>query len=56
MTLNAFPQFWLLSKEGEFRRDDTCWDTPDGAKVKLYPCHTSKGNQLFEYREVWDLP
>ncbi|XP_052245473.1 polypeptide N-acetylgalactosaminyltransferase 5-like isoform X2 [Dreissena polymorpha] len=44
-------QFWLLSKEGEFRRDDTCWDTPDGAKVKLYPCHTSKGNQLFEYRE-----
>ncbi|KAK3858249.1 hypothetical protein Pcinc_035552 [Petrolisthes cinctipes] len=41
-------QYWMLSKEGEIRRDEACMDYA-GADVILYPCHGSKGNQYWEY-------
>jgi polypeptide N-acetylgalactosaminyltransferase len=41
-------QYWLLSKEGEIRRDEACLDFA-GKDVTLYPCHGSKGNQLWVY-------
>lgn len=39
-------QYWLLSKEGEIRRDEACLDY-SGKDVVLYPCHGSRGNQLW---------
>ncbi|XP_018011031.1 putative polypeptide N-acetylgalactosaminyltransferase 9 isoform X2 [Hyalella azteca] len=41
-------QYWMLSKEGEIRRDEACLDFA-GTDVILYPCHGSKGNQYWEY-------
>lgn len=41
-------QYWLLSKDGEIRRDEACLDYP-GKDVILYPCHGSKGNQHWKY-------
>ncbi|XP_076037274.1 putative polypeptide N-acetylgalactosaminyltransferase 9 isoform X2 [Oratosquilla oratoria] len=41
-------QFWMLSKDGEIRRDEACLDYA-GIDVILYPCHGSKGNQYWEY-------
>jgi hypothetical protein len=41
-------QYWMLSKEGEIRRDEACLDYA-GTDVILYPCHGSKGNQFWEY-------
>ncbi|KAL1137898.1 hypothetical protein AAG570_009593, partial [Ranatra chinensis] len=41
-------QYWMLSKEGEIRRDEACLDYA-GQDVILYPCHGSKGNQLWHY-------
>ncbi|CAG0904205.1 unnamed protein product, partial [Cyprideis torosa] len=41
-------QFFMLSKEGEIRRDEACFDY-SGGDVILYPCHGSKGNQLWIY-------
>jgi len=41
-------QYWLLSKEGELRRDEACLDF-GGEEVILYPCHGSKGNQWWQY-------
>ncbi|XP_054713959.1 putative polypeptide N-acetylgalactosaminyltransferase 9 [Uloborus diversus] len=41
-------QYWMLSKEGEIRRDESCLDYA-GKDVILYPCHGSKGNQLWFY-------
>lgn len=41
-------QFWLLSKNGEIRRDDACLDY-SGSDVILYPCHGAKGNQNWSY-------
>ncbi|XP_045169871.2 polypeptide N-acetylgalactosaminyltransferase 5-like isoform X2 [Mercenaria mercenaria] len=43
-------QFWLLSGFNEIRRDEYCWDTPDGQQVKIYGCHGGKGHQEFIYR------
>ena len=43
-----FFQYWMLSKEGEIRRDEACLDFA-GSDVILYPCHGSKGNQFWEY-------
>jgi len=37
-------QYWLMSKTGELRRDDTCIDF-GGKDVILYPCHGQRGNQ-----------
>jgi polypeptide N-acetylgalactosaminyltransferase len=41
-------QYWMMSKEGEIRRDEACLDFA-GSDVILYPCHGSKGNQFWEY-------
>lgn len=43
-------QFWLLSNSNEMRRDEYCWDTPDGIQIKIYGCHGGKGHQEFIYR------
>lgn len=40
----------MLSKNGEIRRDEACLDYA-GDSVILYPCHGSKGNQLWQYEE-----
>lgn len=37
-------QYWLWSKQGEIRRDDSCLDFT-GSEVILYPCHGARGNQ-----------
>ncbi|VDM42184.1 unnamed protein product [Toxocara canis] len=42
-------QFWLLSKEGEIRRDEYCIDYTGRGSPVTYECHGSKGNQLWEY-------
>ncbi|XP_052809791.1 polypeptide N-acetylgalactosaminyltransferase 5-like isoform X1 [Mya arenaria] len=44
-------QFWLISKEDEIRRDESCWDATDGTLLKVIQCHSQKGHQLFLYRE-----
>lgn len=44
-------QYWMLSKEGEIRRDEACLDYA-GSDVILYPCHGSKGNQLWIYDDA----
>ncbi|GAB1860380.1 Polypeptide N-acetylgalactosaminyltransferase [Camponotus japonicus] len=41
-------QYWMLSKTGEIRRDESCLDY-SGSDVILYPCHGSKGNQQWIY-------
>lgn len=41
-------KFWLFSKTGEIRRDESCVDYA-GSDVILYPCHGSKGNQYWAY-------
>ncbi|KDR23871.1 Putative polypeptide N-acetylgalactosaminyltransferase 9 [Zootermopsis nevadensis] len=41
-------QYWMMSKAGEIRRDETCLDYA-GQDVILYPCHGSKGNQYWHY-------
>ncbi len=41
-------QYWMLSKEGEIRRDEACLDYA-GSDVILYPCHGSRGNQFWMY-------
>ena len=43
-------QYWMLSKEGEIRRDEACLDYAGaGSKVILFNCHGSKGNQEWVY-------
>jgi len=39
-------QYWLLSRDGEIRRDEACVDYA-GKDVVLFPCHGSGGNQLW---------
>ncbi|VDK27714.1 unnamed protein product [Gongylonema pulchrum] len=41
-------QYWMLSKDGEIRRDESCIDYA-GADVMVYPCHGMKGNQEWRY-------
>ncbi|VDN04692.1 unnamed protein product [Thelazia callipaeda] len=41
-------QFWMLSKNGEIRRDESCVDYA-GTNVMIYPCHGMKGNQEWRY-------
>jgi len=43
-------QYWMLSKQGEIRRDEACLDYA-GTQIILYPCHGSKGNQYWEYND-----
>ncbi|XP_065200239.1 putative polypeptide N-acetylgalactosaminyltransferase 9 isoform X2 [Planococcus citri] len=42
-------QYWLLSKNGEIRRDEMCIDYA-GTDVFLFPCHGSRGNQMWIYK------
>ncbi|XP_052683006.1 polypeptide N-acetylgalactosaminyltransferase 5-like isoform X2 [Crassostrea angulata] len=44
-------QYWMLSKNGEIRRDNGCLDYSGGESVIVYPCHGQKGNQEWQYRE-----
>ncbi|CAB4054819.1 GALNT [Lepeophtheirus salmonis] len=41
-------QYWMMSKDGEIRREDSCMDYA-GSDVILFPCHGSKGNQQWFY-------
>ncbi|XP_017077989.1 putative polypeptide N-acetylgalactosaminyltransferase 9 isoform X2 [Drosophila eugracilis] len=43
-------QYWMLSKAGEIRRDDSCLDYA-GKDVTLFACHGGKGNQFWTFRE-----
>lgn len=43
-------QYWLLSRDGEIRRDEACVDYA-GHDVILFPCHGSGGNQLWFYEK-----
>ena len=43
-------QYWMMSKEGEIRRDESCLDYAGaGSKVILFGCHGGKGNQEWLY-------
>lgn len=44
-------QYWLLSRDGEIRRDEACVDYA-GHEVVLFPCHGSGGNQLWFYDDL----
>lgn len=50
MVVDVF-QFWMLSPEGEIRRDEGCIDYA-GQFVMIYPCHSMKGNQEWIYGKV----
>jgi polypeptide N-acetylgalactosaminyltransferase len=41
-------QYWMLSKDGEIRRDESCVDFA-GQDVMIFPCHGMKGNQEWRY-------
>ena len=41
-------QYWMLSKQGEVRRDDACLDFT-GREVVLFSCHGGGGNQDWSY-------
>ncbi|ULU03192.1 hypothetical protein L3Y34_002640 [Caenorhabditis briggsae] len=41
-------QYWMLSKDGEIRRDESCVDYA-GSDVMVFPCHGMKGNQEWRY-------
>ncbi|CAK5061970.1 unnamed protein product [Meloidogyne enterolobii] len=41
-------QYWMLSKDGEIRRDESCIDYA-GKDVIIFPCHSMKGNQEWRY-------
>lgn len=41
-------QYWMLSKDGEIRRDESCVDFA-GQEVMIFPCHGMKGNQEWKY-------
>lgn len=43
-------QYWLLSRDGEIRRDEACVDYA-GKDVVLFPCHGSGGNQMWYYEK-----
>jgi len=41
-------QYWMLSKQGEIRRDEACLDF-SSKDVILFSCHGGGGNQQWEY-------
>ncbi|CAJ0942752.1 unnamed protein product, partial [Mesorhabditis belari] len=41
-------QYWMYSKDGEIRRDESCIDYA-GSDVMIFPCHGMKGNQEWKY-------
>ncbi|KAI6176609.1 Polypeptide N-acetylgalactosaminyltransferase [Aphelenchoides bicaudatus] len=46
--LSGGNQYWMLSKDGEIRRDESCVDYA-GKDVMIFPCHGMKGNQEWKY-------
>jgi len=44
-------QNWFLSKTGEVRRDEGCFDYA-GQYAMIYSCHGMQGNQLWSYNMV----
>ena len=41
-------QFWMLSKNGEIRRDEGCLDYAGQSSIRaMYPCHNQGGNQFW---------
>ncbi|CAK9300062.1 unnamed protein product [Gordionus sp. m RMFG-2023] len=44
-------QYWMLSKDGEIRRDDMCLDYAGKSPV-LFDCHSQKGNQYWVYNPI----
>lgn len=42
-------QYWLLSLEGEIRRDEGCMDWTGKGDVTMYKCHGMHGNQQWMY-------
>ncbi len=52
------PQFWLMTKQGEIRKDDYCVDYPGGDQrlgqkdnLLMYQCHGKGGNQKWTMEE-----
>ncbi|CAB3401455.1 unnamed protein product [Caenorhabditis bovis] len=43
-------QYWMMSKDGEIRRDESCVDYA-GNDVMIFPCHGMKGNQEWRYND-----
>jgi len=41
-------QFWMLSKQGEIRRDEFCLDAVSSEPI-LFPCHGERGAQYWQY-------
>ena len=41
----------MMSKTGEIRRDEMCFDFA-GNGLTLYSCHGDQGNQYWEYSQV----
>lgn len=41
-------QYWLYSKDGEIRRDESCIDYA-GKDITIFPCHSMRGNQEWKY-------
>ena len=41
-------QYWMMSKQGEIRRDEACLDF-SSKDVILFSCHGGGGNQEWEY-------
>ncbi|KAL3076375.1 hypothetical protein niasHS_011794 [Heterodera schachtii] len=41
-------QYWMFSRDGEIRRDESCIDFA-GKEVMIFPCHSQKGNQEWRY-------
>lgn len=48
-------QYWLYSKDGEIRRDESCVDYA-GKDVIIFPCHGMKGNQEWKYDHKVSAP
>ncbi|XP_064648312.1 polypeptide N-acetylgalactosaminyltransferase 5-like isoform X2 [Lineus longissimus] len=44
------PQFWMLSKNFEIRRDEGCFDFSGHGDVVVMGCHGQKGNQMWLYQ------
>lgn len=42
-------QYWLLSTDGEIRRDEGCMDWTGKGDVTMYKCHGMHGNQQWVY-------
>lgn len=44
-------EHWMLSKQGEIRRNEACLDYAGSPDVVLYTCHGAMGNQHWVYND-----